>query len=468
MNTLLLYYIQILYLGTFLSLGYLLLQPVNRVCVMEAKIIVPRKYPYVVLLYPVLKENFDTMKTTFLGLAKMEYPKNKFRVVAIPNENDSETVASLKTLSKEFPFLEVMTIPPTSSPLWNVVWKAWDRNPGATWWHKGKCKGNKNLPPKKTRQMIFAFYTLQRELKNNPEFGNWLLNYIDADSVPCSKHFLAAVAGMRKYDVLQSTNIAGNLLQSYPASWCAFDHLNWDYNIYMHMSANGKHPFWVLGKGLFYKSNDIVQVGGFDPWVTIEDPDIGLRLWSQGKKLGIISEPLVEEVPITIGRCITQRKRWFCGFLQANFGQNKLKGMKFTDKFKAYINLVPVLSLLVNLIGLPIGLWTIYTVLFKGVRLPLGLTVISTFNIICYLLTMSILYQSAWRNIDQVVNSRYNKVRYMFRINPVFLYFYWVIWCISMYIGLYMFLGDGGLLWQRTEKIDANHLLVRQKLSKMQ
>ena len=88
-------------------------------------------------------------------------------------------------------------------------------------------------------------------MKDDPIIGDWLLDYIDADSVPNPNHFMAAVAGMQQYDVLQSTNIAGNLLQTYPASWCEMDYLNWDYKFYPHMSSNGTDPYWVLGKGPF-------------------------------------------------------------------------------------------------------------------------------------------------------------------------------------------------------------------------
>ncbi len=456
--------IQILYSVAFVALGYLITRPVNWVNVEEAKEIPQEKYPYIVLLYPVLRELDETMRTTMLGLAKLDYPKDKFRVVAIPNDDDLETVGHLHELAKDFSFLEVMLIPATSSPQWDVVWKAWEENAEATWWHEGVHKGVKKLPPKKTRQMVFAFYTLIQNLKNDTKIGDWLLDYIDADSVPSPDHFLAAAAGMQHYDVLQSTNIAGNLLQTYPASWCAMDHLNWDYNIYPHMSADGKHPFWVLGKGLFYKSSDLNIVGGFDPWIAIEDPDIGLRLWAKGKTIGIIPDPLIEEVPITMEHCITQRKRWFCGFLQSTFGPGKLRNLKLGDKMKAYLNLVPILSLAVNGIGLPIGIWTLYAVIFGGARLLVGLSILSGANIICYMTVLGYFYISAWKHIGQVVDNNWDKVRFLFRVNPFFLWLYWLIWIVPMFMGFKMFIGDGGLVWQRTEKIDANHSLVRQRI----
>ena len=79
------------------------------------------------------------------------------------------------------------------------MWKAWDATSKAYWWHQGPRANERNLPPKKTRQLIYAFYnTVVR--RGGEDF---LINYIDADSCPPSDHFKAAVAGMQKYDVLQ-------------------------------------------------------------------------------------------------------------------------------------------------------------------------------------------------------------------------------------------------------------------------
>ena len=74
----------------------------------------PSKWPYIVLFYPVLRELETTMRTTFLSLTKLEYPADRYRVIAIPNSNDAETIASLRRLATEFDYLEILEIPPTS------------------------------------------------------------------------------------------------------------------------------------------------------------------------------------------------------------------------------------------------------------------------------------------------------------------------------------------------------------------
>jgi hypothetical protein len=41
---------------------------------------------------------------------------------------------------------------------------------------------------------------------------------------------------------------------------------------------------------------------------------------------------------------------------------------------------------------------------------------------------------------------------------------YWILWLVPLAIGFRMYLRDGGLVWERTEKVDANHDLVRAQI----
>jgi cellulose synthase/poly-beta-1,6-N-acetylglucosamine synthase-like glycosyltransferase len=426
----------------------------------------PEHYPPILLLYPVLREAEATMRTTFLGLAEIDYPRERYRVIAVPNHDDRATIDSLTRLADEFDFVEVMTVPPTTDESWDVVWEAWDANPKAYWWHLGRGadarhhpdrKRRCDLPPKKTRQLVYAFYNLVAE---HGEEG-WLLNYIDADSVPPKDHFLAAVAGMQEYDVLQSTNIAGHLLATWPSSWHSFDHMSWDGLIYPHMSANGKHPYWVLGKGLFMRASDVVGVGGFNPWLTIEDPDVGMRLWKAGKRLGVIANPLIEEVPITVRDGITQRKRWIAGFFQSLAAPLRHMGMTGWERFKARLNLVPSLSLIINPIGLPVGVVVMTRTINGTLDLPVALTVIGVVNTVCFIALLTYIYVRTWRRSGLVLETWISRARYWFRINPIFLWVYWTIWTVPVTIGFQMFLRNRRQAWERTNKNDANHDLVR-------
>jgi len=452
-------FIQVFYLLTFLVMLYFLTRSVNWVVTSKAKEVPEWEYPFIILFYPVLNEPLAAMETAMEGLAKIRYPKGRYRIIAIPNSNDSLTVGYLRELAQRFDFLDILEVPPTTDPSWDVVWSQWEANGKVYWWHQGAYARDTALPPKKTRQLIYAFYTMVQRMG-----GDFLVDYIDADSVPPEDHFEAAVAGIsvQGYDVLQATNIAGNLLQTWAATFHALDHLVWDRFIYPHMSSNGTHPFWVLGKGLFYKASDLVAVGGFNPQITIEDPEIGMKLWANGKKIGIINNPLIEEVPIDFGRGVTQRKRWICGFFQA-VEATKHMGMSTKGRLLSHLNLIPVLSLIGNALGLPLGIWALLGY-FNGTNdFTDAVVVISLVNITSYLLLLVIIYRGIWRSISMVLKGT-DKVRYMLRINPVFMWLYWLWWIVSIVIGYRMYRKDLGRVWERTLKIDANRQLVHEKL----
>lgn len=419
--------------------------------------------PFIVLFYPVLREAEQTMRTTFLTLERLDYPKDRYRVVAIPNSDDLVTVRALHSLKQRFDFLQVLSVPPTTDPSWDVVWSAWNANDKAYWWHRGPRAYNRALPPKKTRQLIYAFYTMAEALKDLPDF---LVNYIDADSCPPSDHFRVAASGIRQFDVLQAQNIAGNCLATWATSMHAFDHMAWDGYLYPHLSANGKQPFWVLGKGLFFKASDLIALGSFHPWMTIEDPEVGMRFWANGKRLGIMENPLIEEVPATFGHGITQRKRWVAGFFQS-LSTTPLKemGMNGWQRLRARLNFVPCLSLSLNAIGIPTGVAAIVQFARGQPFVPTPLAALGLFNFSVFIILIGLVYRSTWMRSRQLFRSRWHRVLYLARTNPVFLMGWWLLWCIPLWIGFMMYLRDGGLIWERTVKNDANHVLVRKKLA---
>ena len=412
--------------------------------------------PPIILFYPLLRELEETMRTTLIGMAKAQYPVHLLRVICIPNDDDLETIAHARKLRAEFSFLEVMPVPKTTDPSWGVVWSSWDMNAKAYWWHAGKRAGSTDLPPKKTRQLIWAMYQLASTNSNS------LLSYIDADSVVPQDFWQTAAVGMAKYDVVQNTNITGNLLATWPATFYAMDHISWDSTTYKHMTAHGKHPFYVLGKGLFFRFSDLLEVGGFHPWLTIEDPEIGMRMWTNGARLGVVESPLVEEVPATWSQGVTQRKRWVAGFFQSLSTPLIQMGMPLRKRMRARLNFVPCLSLLINPLGLAIGIWALVSASTSdGPFLSTPVQLLALFTFALAIVVMALGWLSAWRMTAPVLKTRRERLRYVLRVNPIFLLLYWLWWSVPLAKGFGMFVQDKGLVWERTEKVDANKELIR-------
>lgn len=452
---------QFVYLSALLIDLYFYSRPIDLVDMREVDKLTKDDYPFIVLVYPVLRESESTMRTSFRAMTELDYPKDRFRLISIPNSNDIATIESLKHLQLEFPFLEIMEIPPTSDPSWKLIWDNWNNNQNAYWWHVGPHAKNANLPPKKTRQLVYAFYHIAKEYENKEDF---LLNYIDADTCLPTDHFLAAAVGIRHYDVLQATNIAGNLNYSMAASCHAFDHFIWDGFKYPHLSDHGKHPYWVLGKALFFKGSDLLELGGFHPWMAIEDPEVGMRFWKHGKTLGIIEKPVIEEVPATFLGGIIQRKRWVCGFFQSLSEPLVRLNMSAYEKLLCWMNFLPCLSLWSNAVMLPLSLWALNGYFHSYPCFPNWLVVLSVFNISSTLSMLLLVYYQIWKRSALVLGTRRERLWYLIRMNPLTAFCFWCLWLVPIWLGYRMFRGEGGLIWERTHKIDANAPLLKTRI----
>ena len=116
---------QALYFCSFIAVFYFLSLRIDWVNVEEASELPAADLPLIVLAYPVLREDVATMTTTLVSLGWMEYPRSRYRIIAIPNSDDHRTIAALRRLQEQFAFLEIMEVPPTTDPGWNVIWRAW-------------------------------------------------------------------------------------------------------------------------------------------------------------------------------------------------------------------------------------------------------------------------------------------------------------------------------------------------------
>ncbi|HEY5429156.1 MAG TPA: glycosyltransferase family 2 protein [Solirubrobacteraceae bacterium] len=452
--------VEVAYLACLLVVLWLYAQRVDLVDIeAAARSSRAERCPEIIVLYPVLDELESTMRTAMVGFERAEYPRGRRQVIAIPNADDAATIASLRRIAADYAFLQVLPVPPTDDPRWEPVWSAWDENDKAYWWHVGKRRHERALPPKKTRQLTYALYTVAAARPGA------LLSYIDADSVVPPDYFLTAAAGAKEYDVIQNTNVAGNALSTWATSMFAMDHMSWDGSLYQHMSAGGRQPFYVLGKGLFFLVWDLLDVGGFHPWLTIEDPEIGMRLWTNGRTLGIVRSPLIEEVPNTFGQGVTQRKRWVAGFFQSLGAPLTLMGMSARQRFRARLNFVPCLSLLICPFGLVTATWSLVAALTSAHRvIDAPLEALSFTTIALMVVVVGVAQRAALRQTRLFLVQRRERVKLMLRINPMFVFAYWIWWAVPLAIGFWMFIRDTGLRWERTRKVDANHSLVRDEL----
>ena len=119
-----------------------------------------------------------------------------------------------------------------------------------------------------------------------------------------------------------------------------------------------------------------------------------------------------------------------------------------------------LLGRVVNAIGAPTGIWAVAMLLMGRHVMPTWTLWLAAINLTALAISLSFLYARTWARTKLVLPSTRERLWYMLRINPVSAMLWWVIWLIPLAIGLWMFLRDEGQVWERTEKIDANRVLV--------
>jgi hypothetical protein len=77
-----------------------------------------------------------------------------------------------------------------------------------------------------------------------------------------------------------------------------------------------------------------------------------------------------------------------------------------------------------------------------------------------------VLYVNTWKRTRLVLDSFWLRAWYMVRINPVFILLWWLFWTVPLTIGLWMYLMDKGLVWQRTEKLAKHRVLVLDRIER--
>jgi hypothetical protein len=109
----------------------------------------------------------------------------------------------------------------------------------------------------------------------------------------------------------------------------------------------------------------------------------------------------------------------------------------------------------------PVGIWALWRWYDGSSPLPLWLLPLVAANLVFFALSITMLYIRTWRRTALVLDSVWARIWYMLRVNPLFVMVWWLVWLIPLAIGFKMYLRDEGLVWERTEKSDANNELVR-------
>ncbi|MGV6821202.1 MAG: glycosyltransferase family 2 protein [Parvularcula sp.] len=75
-------------------------------------------------------------------------------------------------------------------------------------------------------------------------------------------------------------------------------------------------PLPLGGTSNFFRTRQLVDLGGWDPYNVTEDADLGMRMASAGLKSRVLDSTTYEEATARLGPWLRQRSRWIKGYMQ--------------------------------------------------------------------------------------------------------------------------------------------------------
>lgn len=239
--------------------------------------------PVYSILCPLYKE--AKLIPQFLeAIAKLDYPKNKLDVMLLLEEDDKETIDSVSSISLPYYFRTVIV--PDSLP---------KTKPKACNYGLSYAKGE---------------YLVIYDAEDIPDPMQLKKAYLGFKTLP--SNIVCLQAKLNYY------NPGQNLLTRF---FTAEYSLWFDLTLTGLQSLNSSIP--LGGTSNHFRTKDLRDLQGWDPFNVTEDADLGVRLFKKGFKTAIIDSTTLEEANSNLGNWLRQRSRWIKGYFQTYFVQTR-------------------------------------------------------------------------------------------------------------------------------------------------
>ncbi len=234
------------------------------------------KLPMYTILCPLYKEAH--VAPQFLdAISKMDWPLDKLDVMFLLEENDVETIETFNQM--HLPYYARTVIVPDSQP--------------------------KTKPKACNYGLTFAKgeYLVIFDAEDIPEPQQLKKVYVGFQKVPKSVKCLQAK--------LSYYNSRYNLLTRFFTAEYA---LWFDMTLPGLQSLNSALP--LGGTSNHFKTENLLELKGWDPFNVTEDADLGVRLFQKGYRTAVINSNTYEEATSVNKNWLRQRSRWLKGYMQ--------------------------------------------------------------------------------------------------------------------------------------------------------
>jgi len=384
----------------------------------EMKNLKDDELPFYTLLIPVYKEK-EVINQLLRGLSKLDYPKERIEILILMEEDDKETIESVnKTLKdeklKDYNFIPIVV--PDYLP--------------------------KTKPKACNYGLIFSR-------------GKYLVIY-DAEDIPERNQLKMAVSAFKiypdKYICFQAHLNYYNTYQNFLTKMFTLEYSYW-FDYMLPGLSKFNLPIPLGGTSNHFKTEKLIELGGWDPYNTTEDADLGMRAYLNGYKIGVIDSTTYEEANSRLGNWIRQRSRWIKGYMQTWLVYNreplkmiKMAGLKGYLSFNMLVGGTPFIFLVNPILWAIFIFWLITRTEIVKPIFPPEVYYIALIN-----LTIGN-FLAVYLNLLPIFKRRlFSLLPYAF-LNP----FYWILHSIAAYKALWQ-LFTKPFYWEKTQHGLANN-----------
>jgi glycosyltransferase XagB len=233
-------------------------------------------WPTFTVLCPMYKET-AVLPQFVKAIGALDYPRHALQVLLLLEEDDTETIAFAESMGLPFWF-EIIVVP--------------DSQP------KTKPKAcNYGL------QMARGQYIVIFDAEDVPEPDQLKKAAMAFACLPGNVACLQALLNF--YNPRQ--NVLTRLFTAEYSLW-------FDLMLAGLQHVNGPIP--LGGTSNHFRTEVLRGLGGWDPYNVTEDADVGIRLYKQGFRTGMLDSTTYEEANPNVRNWIRQRSRWIKGYMQ--------------------------------------------------------------------------------------------------------------------------------------------------------
>jgi len=254
-----------------------------------------KNLPIYTILVPVYGET-EVLPHILQNIYKMDYPKEKLDVKILMEEKDKETLREASRLGL-FGNPETI-IEPMDIHQYREFLKTFDAVV---------------VPDAKitTKPRACNFGLLRAK-------GEYCVIY-DAEDDPEPDQLKKAVLAFSRFDknlvCLQSRLNFYNPKENLLTRWFSLEYSYW-YEYYLEGLDQVGAPLPLGGTSNHFRTKQLRELGGWDPYNMTEDADLGVRISRRKMKTAMLNSYTYEEANRKLGNWIRQRSRWIKGYIQ--------------------------------------------------------------------------------------------------------------------------------------------------------